>query len=123
MSGRYLGLTGLCVLALLAAPVQAKPLTGALTESQVRDQILGRRLTTLDQSKSWAFWGDGEFDAPGVASRHLEYDVWPGGRLCWKANFGAKTCLRFTRRGGIVHVWRADPGHQEDLGAVTLKDL
>jgi hypothetical protein len=115
----------LTLLALAAAPALAQTgAGGALSAAEVNSQIVGHSVALEDGGMTWYFNPGGRYDADdGRNARGGSYQVRPDGRLCWSDNAGVSGCFRYYRKGGKLHVRRADPGHDFELGAVKVGPL
>ena len=104
-----------------AAPAAAESM---LSAAEVRGSVVGHSVALADGGMTWYFSADGTYDADdGRVSRSGKFSVQPDGRLCWTESTGIDGCFQYYRTGGKLMVRRADPGHDTELGAVTLGNL
>jgi hypothetical protein len=100
------------------------PAAGVLTAAEVRRQIVGHRVAAEDGGMSWYYYPNGKYDGDdGRNARGGTYVVRPDGRLCWNDSVGVSGCFQYYRKAGKLQVRRADPGHDFELGAVTVGPL
>jgi hypothetical protein len=106
------------------ASAVSAPTAGVLTAAEVRRQIVGHRVAAEDGGMSWYYHPNGKYDGDdGRNARGGTYAVRPDGRLCWTDNASISGCFQYYRKAGKLQVRRADPGHDFELGAVTVGPL
>jgi hypothetical protein len=93
--------------------------SGVLTAAEVNGQIVGRRVQ--GDGIQWSYYPDGRYESDdGRVARGGTYVVRPDGRLCWDDVIGVSGCFQYYRQAGRLHVRRADPDNDFELGAVTV---
>lgn len=117
-------LAGLLTALTLAGTVHAAPLPGALTAAEVRAQIVGHSVVNADKTMTWYYHPGGKLEDDDGRNYHAgTYKVEADGRLCWKENDGMAGCFQYVRKGKALILHRVDPGHQFELGPVTVGPL
>lgn len=104
-----------------AAPAAA---VGVLSAAEVRSQIVGRQVSS-EEGMNWYYYPDGKYDADdGRIARGGTYVVRPDGRLCWNDRVGSVSgCFQYYRKGGQLHLRRADPDNTFELGRITISPI
>ena len=105
LAGAALGATG----------ALAMSLPGQLNAVDVRTRVVGHSIIGADRSATW-YAADGTFGG----ARAGRFTVRDDGQLCWKETDGTTGCLVFIADGKQLSARRVDPGHEADLGPVTL---
>lgn len=109
---------------MLAGPAVAAPAGGVLAAAEVKSQIVGHSVAAEDGGMTWYYHPTGKYDADdGRNARGGVYVVRPDGKLCWTEQSGISGCFEYYRQGGKLQMRRADPGHDFELGAVTVGAL
>jgi hypothetical protein len=107
-----------------AAAPPAASAGGVLSATDVRSQIVGRRVALDDGGMTWFYYPTGKYDADdGRNPRGGTYVVRPDGRLCWTEATGTSGCFQYYRKAGKLNVRRADPDNTYEVGAVTTGPL
>jgi hypothetical protein len=119
--------TKLCaglILALLAIAAQAAPpIAGALSAAEVKAKIVGHSVVNDDKTMTWYYHPGGKYEGDDGNSHEGTYTIGADGRLCWKENNGISGCFLYVRKGKGLVLRRADPGHDFELGPVTIGPL
>ena len=112
------------LIALAGTAASAAPLPGSLTAAEVRAQIVGHSVVNSDKTMTWYYHPGGKLEGGDGRNYHAgTYVVQADGRLCWKENDGMAGCFQYVRKGKALILHRVDPGHQFELGPVTVGPL
>ena len=104
----------------LAGAAVAAPLPGQLNAVDVRTKIVGHSVINADKSMTWWYAADGAFEGDSGRAHSGRFTVRDDGQLCWKESDGTTGCFVYIADGKQLSLRRVDPGHEADLGPVTL---
>ena len=104
----------------LATEAQALSLPGQLNAVDVRTRVVGHSVVNADRSTAWWYAADGTFGGEAGHAVAGRFTVRDDGQLCWKESDGTTGCFVFIADGRQLLLRRVDPGHEADLGPVTL---
>ena len=104
----------------LGAPAQALSLPGQLNAVEVRTKVVGHSVVNADKSMTWWYAADGTFEGDSGRAHSGRFTVRDDGQLCWKESDGTTGCFVYIAAGKLLTLRRVDPGHEGDLGPVTI---